>query len=60
MVECLRCGSQRETITAPLRQAKQECERCAYVGWAPVGALSDQERRALRSRPLEGRRLRLA
>jgi hypothetical protein len=47
-------------ITAPLRQAKQECPRCAYVGWAPVDELTDQERRALLSRPLERRRLRLA
>ena len=60
VVECLRCGSHRETSTAPLRQVNQECPRCGYVGWAPVSDLSDQERRALQSRPLERRRLRLA
>ena len=63
VVECLRCGSSREAETqpSPLRQvASPECPRCGYVGWAPVNALSERERRALRERPLERRRLRLA
>jgi len=60
VVECLRCGSHRETTTAPLRQVNQECPRCGYVGWAPVNDLTEQERRVLQRRPLERRRLRLA
>jgi Zn ribbon nucleic-acid-binding protein len=60
VVECLRCGSHRETATEPLRQADQVCPRCGYVGWARVNDLTDHERRALQRRPLERRRLRLA
>jgi hypothetical protein len=60
VVECLRCGSHREGDRSPLRKAHQECQRCGYVGWAPVGDLSERERRFLRERPLERRRLRLA
>jgi hypothetical protein len=60
VVECLRCGSSRETKTSPLRRANPECPRCGYVGWAPVGALSERERRIMRDRPLERRRLRIA
>ena len=60
VVECLRCGSHRETEDAPLRKAHPECQRCGYVGWAPVGDLSERDRRALRARPLERRRLRIA
>jgi DNA-directed RNA polymerase subunit RPC12/RpoP len=60
VVECLRCGSHRELIPNPLRQANVDCPRCGYVGWAPVEALTEQERRALQARPLERRRLRLA
>ena len=60
LVECLRCGSTRQAHIAPLRQANRECPRCGYLGWAPVDALSERERRALRARPLERRRLRLA
>jgi hypothetical protein len=43
-----------------LRQANPECPKCGYVGWAPVGALSERERRIMRDRPLERRRLRIA
>jgi ssDNA-binding Zn-finger/Zn-ribbon topoisomerase 1 len=61
VVECLRCGSSRKTETAsPLRQAIPECPRCGYVGWAPAGALSERDRRIIRQRPLERRRLRIA
>jgi hypothetical protein len=34
-----------------------ECPRCGYVGWAESSELSELERRALRDRPLERRRL---
>ena len=60
VVECLRCGSHRQADASPLRQANPECPRCGYVGWAPVGDLNERDRRALRRRPLERRRLRLA
>jgi hypothetical protein len=60
IVECLRCGSSRERTASPLRQADPECPKCGYVGWAPVSALSERERQALRDRPLERRRLRIA
>jgi ribosomal protein S27AE len=61
VVECLRCGSHREAEhAAPLRKAHHECTRCGYVGWAPVGDLTEGDRRALRARPLERRRLRIA
>jgi hypothetical protein len=60
IVECLRCGSSRERAESPLRQADPECPKCGYVGWAPVSALSERERKALRDRPLERRRLRIA
>jgi DNA-directed RNA polymerase subunit RPC12/RpoP len=60
VVECLRCGSHRVKEQSPLRKASAECPRCGYVGWAPVGDLSERERRALQQRPLERRRLRLA
>jgi hypothetical protein len=55
LVECLRCGTIRETA-----RDGSECPRCRYVGWAPVEALTERERRALRDRPLERRRLRVA
>ena len=62
VVECLRGGSHRqaEAESAPLRKANPECPRCGYVGWAPVGDLTERERRALHARPLERRRLRIA
>jgi Zn ribbon nucleic-acid-binding protein len=60
IVECLRCGSHRQAQPSPLRQVHPECPRCGYVGWAPVDALTERERQALRARPLERRRLRLA
>ena len=60
VVECLRCGSHRETDASPLRKDTPECPRCAYVGWARVGDLSERERHALHARPLERRRLRIA
>ena len=60
VVECLRCGSHRQAKRDPLRKVDSECPRCGYVGWAPVEDLSDRDRRALRARPLERRRLRIA
>jgi len=60
VVECLRCGSHRQADDSPLRKASPECHRCGYVGWAPVADLTERDRRALRARPLERRRLRLA
>jgi hypothetical protein len=53
-IECLHCGKRR-TVE---RHDTGECPRCTYVGWAPVGALDEPTRRALRDRPVERRRLR--
>lgn len=60
VVECLRCGSHRQAEQATQRKVSPECPRCGYVGWAPVEALTERDRRALRARPLERRRLRIA
>ena len=52
IVECLACGCTR-------RLARLDgCPRCGYPGWARVDRLSESERRSLRERPLETRRLR--
>jgi hypothetical protein len=59
LVECLRCGTTRHASSdGPWREAHLECHRCGYLGWAPVAALSERERRAIRKRPVERRRLR--
>lgn len=55
-VECLRCGSNRET--APLRGERLEpgeCPRCGYLGWALAADLSDPVRTDLLLRPPERR-----
>ena len=57
-VECLRCGETHRLGHGPWRQLQSgECPRCGYLGWAPTASLSELERRALRDRPLERRRL---
>ena len=60
-VRCLECGI---TYVKPCGgstiRRNPGCPRCGYVGWAPVNALTEDERRAMRARPLERRRLRLA
>jgi transposase len=57
-VECLRCGENHRLESGPWRQLQSgECPRCGYLGWAPTALLSEVERRALRDRPLERRRL---
>ena len=53
MVECLNCGKRRE-------KAEDECQRCAYVGWAFVEELSETLRKRLRDRVLSERRIRVA
>jgi len=60
VVECLSCGTIREIVASDARHAHPECPRCGYLGWAPVEALSELDRRALRTRPPERRRLRPA
>ena len=60
-VECLRCGELR--VLHPLAHGcldGGECPRCRYVGWAPTAEVSEATRKALRERPLERRRLRVA
>jgi len=57
-VECLRCGETHQLASGPWRQLQSgDCPRCGYLGWAPIESLSEPERRALRDRPLERRRL---
>ena len=46
--ECLCCGQLRIARTL----SEDECPRCGYVGWAPLHALSEDERRRLRDHPL--------
>jgi hypothetical protein len=46
--ECLCCGQLRMAGTL----SADECPRCGYVGWAPLHALTEDERRRLRDHPL--------
>ncbi len=58
-VECLRCGTARQTRYTVWRHVESaECPKCGYVGWANSVELTEPQRRALRERPLEARRLR--
>jgi len=60
-VECLRCGTTRQQAPISLAgHTELECPRCGYLGWAPVQALTENDRRAFRRRPPERRRLRIA
>jgi len=60
-VECLRCGTTRQQAPISLAgHTELECPRCGYLGWAPVQALTESDRRAFRRRPPERRRLRIA
>ncbi|MBD0329130.1 MAG: hypothetical protein ICV64_03400 [Thermoleophilia bacterium] len=60
-VECLRCGQPHVLGDARWeRLTESECPRCGYLGWAPSAALDEPARRALRERPVEERRLRVA
>ena len=59
-VECLRCGEVRPVERTAWRHDEPgECPRCGYVGWALPGELLDAERRVLRMRPPELRRVQL-
>jgi hypothetical protein len=60
-IECLHCGDVR--VLAPVAHERVdggECPRCTYVGWAASVELDEAERRRLRTRPLERRRLHAA
>ena len=52
LAECLCCGKVRE------HERADECPRCGYVGWAPVQLLTEPERKLVRERPPERRKLR--
>jgi hypothetical protein len=57
-VECLRCGERHELARAETGWLQEgECPRCGYVGWAESASLSERNRRALRDRPVEARRV---
>ena len=59
LVECLNCGETRLAPRDGLRRVHLGdcCPRCGYVGWAGADDLTESQRRALRERPLERRRL---
>jgi hypothetical protein len=60
-VECLRCGETRDLQLEEQRRLDAgECPRCTYVGWATCEDVTEGTRKALRDRPLERRRLRMA
>ena len=59
-VECLGCGTVRKYTQSFEHDAEPECPRCGYLGWAPVESLTERDRRTLRVRPPERRRLRVA
>jgi phage FluMu protein Com len=60
-VECLRCGETHTLRPAGYRHLDGgECPRCTYVGWATSEDVTEVTRKALRERPLERRRLRIA
>jgi hypothetical protein len=60
-VECLRCGEVRALQTEKQRRLDAgECPRCTYVGWATCEDVTEVTRKALRDRPIERRRLRMA
>jgi len=57
-VECLSCGCTRVVHRTVFRHFDApEYLRCGYLGWAPVQTLTESERRGLRTRPVERRRL---
>ena len=57
--ECLRCGDPRELPPGPSHgEARGECPRCGYVGWAYSIDLTERTRKLFRDLPVE-RRLRL-
>jgi len=50
-VECLKCGSEHELIRVPGGHLQQgECPRCGYLGWAPVGDMTEALRAVVRTR----------
>ena len=58
-VECLRCGAVRTARYNVWHHVESaECPRCGYVGWAHSAELTEIQRRALRERPLQARRIR--
>jgi ribosomal protein L37E len=54
LVECLRCGWPRR------QERHDDCPQCGYTGWAPTEKLTEHDRKLIRERPIERRRLRLA
>jgi hypothetical protein len=59
VVECLRCGKHHPLPHGTERLFAGECPRCGYLGWAAPLELTEAERRTMRERPPESRRLRL-
>jgi len=60
-LECLGCGARRSVLSRLHSHLENgECTRCGYVGWASPDDLNEFTRRALRERPVERRKLRVA
>ena len=58
VVECLRCGTSRIARRDVFKHFDSpECPRCGYLGWAPMLELTEADRRGLRERPVEERRV---
>jgi hypothetical protein len=57
-VECLSCGTTRLARRSVWKRFEApECPQCGYLGWAPVLELNEVERKKLRDRPVEQRRI---
>lgn len=54
-VECLRCGASRLAVENSRNTEAGPCPSCGYVGWAPRGTLTPDERHELQERLAEQR-----
>jgi hypothetical protein len=58
VVECLQCGTTRVAQRDRFKHFESpECPECGYLGWTPVLAVIEKERRAPRERVRVERRL---
>jgi hypothetical protein len=49
VVECLQCGTTRVAMRDRFKHFESpECPECGYLGWTPVLAVTERERRAPR------------
>ena len=58
VVECLQCGTSRVARRDRFKHFESpECPECGYLGWTPVLAVAEPERRAPREQMRTKRRL---